>query len=120
MAPARDQTCANVADVCDATMAEKVRIEWPSGQVQELTNVAANQFLTVTEPGGPPRLKAAIVASAFRLTLTGDANATYELQWAPDLAGWQSVTNVTANAEGLVGYETSVDQAHRFYRAVKR
>jgi hypothetical protein len=104
----------------DATAAEKVRIEWPSGQVQELTNVAANQFLTVTEPGGPPTLKAAIVAGAFRLTITGEANATYELQWTPDLAGWQSRTNLTANAEGLVSCETSVDQPHRFYRAVKR
>ena len=104
----------------DATVAEKVRIEWPSGQVQELTNVATNQFHTVIEPGGPPTLKVAIVASAFRLTLTGEANAPYELQSAPDLASWQPVTNVTANAEGLVSYETQADQAHRFYRAVKR
>ncbi|MBE7499972.1 MAG: CRTAC1 family protein [Verrucomicrobiales bacterium] len=34
----------------DATKADVVRIEWPSGAVQELTDVAANQILTVTEP----------------------------------------------------------------------
>lgn len=34
----------------DATIAETVRIEWPSGIVQEMHNVAAKQFLTVTEP----------------------------------------------------------------------
>ncbi|MCZ7638687.1 MAG: ASPIC/UnbV domain-containing protein [Verrucomicrobia bacterium] len=34
----------------DATKAGVVRIEWPSGAVQELTDVAANQILTVTEP----------------------------------------------------------------------
>ena len=104
----------------DATVAEKVRIEWPSGQVQELTNVAAKQFLTVTEPGGPPTLKAAVVASAFRLTITGDANATYELQWTPDLAGWQSLTNVTLTAEGVATYDASFDRPQRFFRAIKR
>jgi len=38
----------------DATVAEVVRIEWPSGTVQELTNVAANQILHVVEP---PRIR---------------------------------------------------------------
>ena len=38
----------------DATVADIVRIEWPSGTVQELTEVAANQILTVIEP---PRLR---------------------------------------------------------------
>ena len=42
----------------NATNADLVRIEWPSGTTQELSNVAANQFLTVTEPGGEPRLAA--------------------------------------------------------------
>jgi len=30
-----------------------VRIEWPSGTVQELTNVASDQSLTVIEPRRP-------------------------------------------------------------------
>jgi hypothetical protein len=33
----------------DATTADNVRIEWPSGIVQELSNVSANQILTVVE-----------------------------------------------------------------------
>jgi hypothetical protein len=33
----------------DATAVETIRIEWPSGIVQEFGNLAANQFLTVTE-----------------------------------------------------------------------
>ncbi|HXJ58081.1 MAG TPA: CRTAC1 family protein, partial [Verrucomicrobiae bacterium] len=104
----------------DAMVAEKVRIEWPSGEVQELTNVVANQFLTITEPGGPPRLKAERVVSGFRLTITGDANATYELQSAPDLTGWQPLTNVTVSAEGGATHDASFDQPQRFYRAVRR
>ena len=34
----------------DASVAETVRIEWPSGTVQELHNVAADQILQITEP----------------------------------------------------------------------
>ena len=34
----------------DATVVETVRIEWPSGIKQELRNLPARQFLTVTEP----------------------------------------------------------------------
>lgn len=33
------------------TMAERVEIHWPSGRVQRLEDVAANQFLVVEEPG---------------------------------------------------------------------
>ena len=36
--------------LADATQAEEIRIEWPSGNVQTLTNVAADQILAVTEP----------------------------------------------------------------------
>jgi enediyne biosynthesis protein E4 len=40
--------------LADAVMAETVRLEWPSGMVQELGNVAANRILTVAES---PRLE---------------------------------------------------------------
>ena len=33
----------------DATIIDTLRVEWPSGQVQEVSDVAANQFLTITE-----------------------------------------------------------------------
>jgi hypothetical protein len=34
-----------------ATRADTVEVRWPGGKVQTLSNVAANQFLVVTEPG---------------------------------------------------------------------
>ncbi|WP_163854442.1 CRTAC1 family protein [Paenibacillus elgii] len=37
----------------DATQADKITIRWPSGRLQELTQVKANQILKVTEPDGP-------------------------------------------------------------------
>jgi hypothetical protein len=39
--------------LADATIIDTVRIEWPSGIVQELRDVAPRQFLTVTEPATP-------------------------------------------------------------------
>ena len=35
--------------LADATTIDTVRVEWPSGIVQELQNVAPRQFLTITE-----------------------------------------------------------------------
>jgi hypothetical protein len=55
------------------TLADQVTIRWPSGQIQYLTGVAADQILTVTEPslalGTPPLLG---TASALILTVQGD------------------------------------------------
>jgi hypothetical protein len=39
----------------DATTSPSVRVEWPSGIIQELSNISPRQFLEITEP---PRLKA--------------------------------------------------------------
>ena len=36
------------------TVAESLRVDWPSGHSQSFTNVAANQWLTITEPASPP------------------------------------------------------------------
>ncbi|MCY3639091.1 MAG: ASPIC/UnbV domain-containing protein, partial [Chloroflexi bacterium] len=35
-----------------ATTAEKIEIRWPSGVVQTLQNVAANQVMEIVEPQG--------------------------------------------------------------------
>ena len=31
-------------------MVEKIEIKWPSGKIQVLENIKANQILTITEP----------------------------------------------------------------------
>jgi hypothetical protein len=49
----------------DATNVDLVRIEWPSGVLQTLTNVAPRQFLTITEP---PH---AAICSTVALTVVG-------------------------------------------------
>ena len=37
----------------DASAAQQLTVEWPSGQRSELKDVAANQIVTLTEPDGP-------------------------------------------------------------------
>ncbi|MCK6500948.1 MAG: VCBS repeat-containing protein, partial [Nitrospira sp.] len=63
----------------DATQADEVRIQWPSGNVQILTDVAANQILTVTEPTlfQPTRPVATVNGT---LSVTNTTVAT-ERQW---------------------------------------
>lgn len=60
----------------DATIVNSLKIEWPSGIVQILTNISANQTLTVTEsrrlPAAPQNLRA--TAGDKQITLSWNAN----------------------------------------------
>jgi hypothetical protein len=40
--------------LADATIVDTLRVEWPSGAVTELHDVAPRQHLTITEPGDRP------------------------------------------------------------------
>ena len=102
----------------NATNAANVRIEWPSGTVQELTKVAANQAITVTEPA-PIRLTWVLVPEGIRLECRGAANATYEVQTSTDLKTWNAFTTTTTDATGLAVTSASTEDAVRFYRAVR-
>jgi hypothetical protein len=77
----------------NATNADLVRIDWPSGTVQELTNVAAQQFLTVTEPGGEPRLAATRQNGQVQLTLTGKQGSRYAIETSTALPNWTTPTS---------------------------
>ena len=99
----------------DATDVEVVRIEWPSGIVQELRDVPAKQTLTVTEPA---RLQV-LGTSGFRIqSWKGQA---FDIQTSTDLRQWTPVTTVT-NLTGTLDYtvEPTALPSQRFYRAVSR
>ena len=106
----------------DATNADLVRIEWPSGTVQELSNVAAQKFLTVTEPGGEPRLAATRENGQVQLTLTGKQGSRYALETSTALPNWNSaaLTVTVTNQSGAVTFPApdAPNGAQRFYRAV--
>jgi hypothetical protein len=101
----------------DATNVDVLRIEWPSGIVQELHNVPARQFLTVTEP---PRL---LMTQAGKLQVRCWKGQCFTLETSTDLRQWQSLATLTnANAAGTLEFsdEEVVQHLTRFFRAVKR
>ena len=103
-----------------ATKAEVLRIEWPSGTVQEFPNVAAKQILTITEP---PRLKAGALLpdGSFQLSLTGGIGFKYDLETSSDLSAWMLWTTLTNSSRTMTFTDTRVTNvAQHFYRAVSR
>lgn len=97
----------------DATKADVVRIEWPSGIVQELVNVPARQILTVTEP---LQLQA-LGPGWIRIQCWKGQKA--EVYLSDDLSAWSSLgvfTNQTGTLE--VTDPDARQKPYRFYRAV--
>ncbi len=85
--------------LADGTNAEVVRIEWPSGTVQELQDVRPGQFLKIFEPS---RLEVRPAGAAVNLTLHGGTQVSYLLESSADLQSWKGVlafTNATQTME---------------------
>jgi hypothetical protein len=109
----------------DATNIDQVRIEWPSGIVQILTNVPPRQFLTVTEHQQTPTTPTQpLLSSVSRepsgtvdLSVTGDPGLLYVFEASTDLATWTKV-GVRSNATGVVSFTDTrtARNAKRFYR----
>lgn len=105
----------------DAARIDTVRIEWPSGTVQEFKDVAVDQLLTVTEPRRPVL---AITPSATQVDgrLTADPNLPYEVRVSGNMSEWTVLTTVTTDAEGKGSWTDpgAGGSAARFYRAVRQ
>jgi hypothetical protein len=102
----------------DATNADIVRIEWPSGTVQEIPNVAAKQIVTITEP---PRLLATLTNGSPQFSLKGGRGFQYEIDSSPDLLTWSPIGTLTVtNLNGIAQIVDTNPPAsnQRFYRAV--
>lgn len=101
----------------DATNVDVVTIEWPSGSVQQLTNIAAKQFLTVKEPS---RLNADFQPQSgeVQVSITGGQKLAYLVESSTDLVNWAPATWVT-NQTGTVTW-TNPSPLHlpaMFFRA---
>jgi len=87
----------------DAAIIDTLRVEWPSGRVQELHNVPVKQTLTIVE-----RTELTIAANgtgSFGLTLKGPRQQRYRMQTSTNLTAWSSVGSVTiTNADGTAAY----------------
>jgi len=108
----------------DATIVDLVRIEWPSGLIQELQNVSANQTLQVTEhqagvTNAPTLTATRLTEGAVQLTLTGQPNLLYVFEGSTDLEKWMKLgvrTNLTGSVEFTDTFATNYP--HRFYRGL--
>jgi hypothetical protein len=69
--------------LADATNAPFVRIEWPSGLVEEFRDVSVKQFATVTEPIASisPSSQAVAVGSAVSFTFSTTLSPAPLIQW---------------------------------------
>jgi len=103
-----------------ATNVETLRIEWPSGTVQEFQNVGSKQLLTVTEPS---RLVPAPSNGTLQFTLQGGRNLQYDIQTSTNLTAWSLFSTITiTNRDGTarITDTNAPGLDRRFYRAVLR
>ena len=102
----------------DATNIDIVRIEWPSGTVQELHNLGTKQFLTVTEPA---RLKDGVTGGQYQLILNGGVGFTYGVDVSANLVDWTSLTNLTTTNMTLPLISLDAAQApQKYFRTIRR
>jgi len=109
----------------DATNVTTLRIEWPSGIVQELPNVPANQFLTVVESQGysatnarPAFTGATKDASGSQLSFTEPATGScYILEASTNLVNWTKLLARTSTGSTTNYTDTrATNYPSRFYR----
>jgi hypothetical protein len=108
----------------DATNVELVRIEWPSGIVQTLTNVAPKHILNVVEHQQPGAVTTPSFTSVSRatngavnLSVAGDAGLLYLFEASTNLVNWSRL-GVRTNATGAIQFTDlrATNYAKRFYR----
>jgi hypothetical protein len=107
----------------DATNAETVRIEWPSGVVQTLTNVATRQALTVVEHQAGATNSPAFTGvsgatdGAVNLSAFGDTGWLYLFEGSTNLVNWTRL-GVRSNATGAIQFTDlrATNYPSRFYR----
>jgi hypothetical protein len=104
----------------DATNAEVVRVEWPSGIVQEFQGVPARQTLTITEPS---RLSALRTGGVPTIILKGGRGFSYGVQTSTNLMLWTDDISITiTNISGTARIDQPLEPPSpmKFYRAVAR
>jgi hypothetical protein len=97
----------------DATNVDLVRIEWPSGTIQELHNVATKQIPTVAEPA---QLQ---VTGQGQFQIRSWVGQKFRVETSTDLAGWKPLATAT-NLTGVLRFSDAdaVNLPRRFYRVV--
>jgi len=103
--------------VGDAAEIQRIRIEWPSGNVQEFSGILPKQIFRIFEPS---RLSFSQTNGNRQLSLKGARGLTYQIQSSSDLATWFPLANVTiTNRIGVAPVTYSQEEVKRFYRAAQ-
>jgi hypothetical protein len=104
----------------DATNAEIVRVEWPSGIVQQIKNVAAKQFFIAKEP---PHLSGSysLTLLAWIVTLDGVRGDTYTLQRSTNLLDWTTMQAIKNESRtGFLTNSPATQEPVEFFRALQQ
>ena len=101
----------------NATVVNSLKIEWPSGIVEQFFNLPVRQSLTIVEPS----LKGSLALDGkFHVAMTMSTNRVYQLQASGDLVNWTTLTNCTGSGScapvEYVDPEAPTAGAARFYR----
>ncbi len=103
----------------DASKVTAVRVEWPSGIVEELTDVVPKQLLRMREPS-----RLGIVEQAdgsVSLALTGAAGTAYGLEVSTNLIDWRPRATVTNSSRTqVIDWKMAVSSGPIFYRATEQ
>jgi hypothetical protein len=106
-----------VVGLGDASQVDTVRVEWPSGTVQEFHNLDVRQTLTVVERTGlaiAPGPQGEVV-----VTVQGPRQQRYTLEASANLTAWSKLASLTVtNADGTALFKTArgLEPNSRFFR----
>jgi len=105
----------------DATNVEVLRIEWPSGIVQTMTNVTSGRILTVVEQQGNTSRAVSFIGAPTNgivtVSATGNPGPLYVLEASTNLISWTKLS-VRTNVSGTVRFSdpAAAKFSRRFYR----
>jgi hypothetical protein len=101
----------------NATRADIIRVQWPSGQVQEFRDVPGNQVFTIREPA---KLESAgrVDSNRIRWSLRGGQNVVYNIEESTDLETWSPWLALT-NGSGLITFTNDITDSFGVFRAVE-
>jgi hypothetical protein len=107
----------------DATNVDVVRIEWPSGIVQTMTNIPSKRFLTIIEhqanAAGTIRFTGVerLTTGSVRLSASGNPGLRFVFEASTNLIYWTRI-GIRTNLSGAVEFVDPVatNLQYRFYR----
>ena len=99
----------------NATNVQTVRIEWPSGAIQEFHDISTNRLFTIIEPPkvSRPRLNSA----SFEFDFIGLNQSNYVVETSADLSFWTHLSSILVTNRYTTFSELILpDLAQKFYR----